>query len=110
MVKSLKVARLEVDIKQNDAAEMLKISACYLSMIENHHKKAPDIEAKLWAIIQQRRDEMEKLERSISINSILTTNNTNLTNSTEFIENTEIFNIELREFCELSTLACISKY
>ena len=59
MLKTLKASRQEVDLTQKEAADMLGVSPCYLSSIENLHKKSPTLEARLWKIINQRRIDLQ---------------------------------------------------
>ena len=58
MLKSLKAARQEVDLSQKQVAEMLGISPCYLSSIENNKKTSARVVAEEWKIINQRRQEL----------------------------------------------------
>ena len=62
MLKTLKASRQEVDLSQKEVAAMLNISPCYLSSIENLRRKSATVEAEVWRIINERREELQRQE------------------------------------------------
>jgi predicted transcriptional regulator len=61
MFKKLKAARQEVDLLQKELADLLGVTGCYLSQVENLRKISPGIEKRAWEILRARRKEMQSM-------------------------------------------------